>query len=106
VEESDLVFAVVDREPVTEGHMLVVPKRHTVEFFSMTSDEREAAFRLLQLLRIRLKAEDPNIAGFNVGTNSEAAAGQTVFHAHLHLIPRRTGDVTHPEDSGVRRVIR
>jgi diadenosine tetraphosphate (Ap4A) HIT family hydrolase len=89
---------------VTTGHALVLPKRHTPDYFSMTAPERAQADELLRVLSRRLSDEHPDIAGFNVGANSGVAAGQTVFHAHIHLIPRREGDVANPT-GGVRSVI-
>ena len=103
-EEHDTVVAVRDTYPVTEGHMLVVPRRHTDSYFTMSSRERRHAEDLLRVLQGRLKAADSSIAGFNVGTNAGEVAGQTIMHAHLHLIPRRSGDVKDPR-GGVRGVI-
>jgi diadenosine tetraphosphate (Ap4A) HIT family hydrolase len=84
--------------------MLVIPKRHTADFFSLTEVERTDADQLLRVLRNRKAAEDQTIEGFNVGWNCGEAAGQTVIHAHAHLIPRRRGDVDRPA-GGVRAVI-
>ncbi len=98
------VVAIEDKHPVTKGHMLIVPIRHTQDFFSMTSEEKEDAARLVQLLRDRIKASDSAVTGFNVGINCGESAGQTIMHAHIHLIPRRDGDMTQPK-GGVRGVI-
>ena len=103
VEEAGSVFAILDAYPVTTGHHLVIPRRHSPDFFTMSEAERREATELLRLLRNRLAA-DPEITGFNVGTNCGGAAGQTIFHAHIHLIPRRTGDVDDPR-GGVRGVV-
>jgi diadenosine tetraphosphate (Ap4A) HIT family hydrolase len=100
----DLVAVIPDDNPVTEGHHLIVPVRHVPDFFDMTDQEVRAAYVVLHDLRGRLRAGDPEIAGFNVGTNSGAAAGQTVFHAHIHLIPRRVGDTPNPR-GGVRGAV-
>lgn len=102
--ESGLVFAVTDGFPVTPGHMLIIPKRHIADFFSLTENERGEAMDLVKLLRNRLVENDRRIVGFNFGVNSGEAAGQTVMHCHLHLIPRRTGDMADPR-GGVRGVI-
>lgn len=98
------VFAVDDLFPVTKGHLLIIPRRHTPDFFSMTNEEKECAFDLIDDLRLRIQSADPEVAGFNVGMNCGEAAGQTVMHAHIHLIPRRRGDTPNPS-GGVRGVI-
>ncbi len=102
--ENELAFAILDGFPVTPGHALVIPKRHAPTFFDLTEDEVAACRSLLHQLRTRTLADDPSVAGFNIGINAGAAAGQTVFHCHIHLIPRRTGDVADPR-GGVRHVI-
>lgn len=81
-----------------------MPLRHTPDYFSMTARERRDADELLFLLRRRIMANDKRVAGFNVGINAGTAAGQTVPHAHVHLIPRRVGDTPDPR-GGVRGVI-
>jgi len=98
------VFAVKDKHPVTPGHLLVIPVRHTSDFFAMTEAERTDANQLLRLLQGKIKAEDLKVTGFNVGMNCGETAGQTVSHAHIHLIPRRKGDMADPK-GGVRGVI-
>jgi diadenosine tetraphosphate (Ap4A) HIT family hydrolase len=98
------VYAISDQYPVTEGHSLIIPFRHTPDFFAMNSDERSDAFELVERLREKLLSDDPSIVGFNLGMNCGQAAGQTVMHAHIHLIPRRGGDVIDPR-GGVRGVI-
>lgn len=97
-------YAVPDRFPVTDGHLLVVPRRHAPDWFALTDTERRDAETLLLRLRERLLAGDPQVSGFNVGMNCGASAGQTIFHAHIHLIPRRVGDTPEPS-GGVRGVI-
>jgi ATP adenylyltransferase len=104
VEENGTVWAHKDGFPVTPGHHLVVPKRHTADLFEMTERERRDADDLLRYLRGKLLAEDDSIEGFNVGMNCGAEAGQSIFHAHWHLIPRRNGDST-AKRGGVRGVI-
>lgn len=81
-----------------------MPLRHTPDFFEMTEAERADANQLLAVLQARIKAEDETVAGFNVGINCGEAAGQTVAHAHIHLIPRRKDDTAAPR-GGVRGVI-
>ena len=104
VEENRSVFALKDKYPVSPGHHLVLPKRHTPDYFTMTSDERRNADELLRILRTKILADDPSIQAFNVGTNCSETAGQTIMHAHIHLIPRRRGDTPEPR-GGVRGVI-
>ncbi|MEI7606904.1 MAG: HIT domain-containing protein [Rhodospirillaceae bacterium] len=102
--EEPLAFMLIDGFPVTNGHRLIIPRRHVADWFDLTGAERNALDRLLQLGRRELLQADPTIAGFNVGINIGAAAGQTVFHVHVHLIPRRIGDMPDPR-GGVRGVI-
>jgi ATP adenylyltransferase len=83
---------------------LVIPVRHAPDFFSMTDTERREADQLLRLLQGRIRNDDTKVAGFNVGANCGDAAGQTIDHAHIHLIPRRKGDMENPR-GGVRGVI-
>jgi diadenosine tetraphosphate (Ap4A) HIT family hydrolase len=80
------VFAVPDRFPVTEGHLLMLPQRHTLDWFSLTAEEQSDAEALILFLREKLLAEDPTIIGINYG----ASAGRTTFHAHNHLSPAGT----------------
>ena len=101
--ETDLSLAFPDTFPVSQGHTLVIPKRHMETIWDMTSDEYADVFDLIRKVRDILKAKfDPD--GFNVGVNCGEAAGQTVFHAHVHIIPRYVGDVPNPR-GGVRNII-
>ena len=102
--KNELCFGIKDGYPVTDLHMLVIPKRHVSDFFELYEPEKHACMRLLDEAERIVKAQDPAIAGFNVGINAGEAAGQTVHHCHVHLIPRRTGDVEQPR-GGVRNVI-
>jgi len=102
--ENESMIAFNDRYPVTEGHHLIVPKRHRVDFFELTEQEHLDARSLLLDIRSALCSNDPTIDGFNIGMNCGRTAGQTVFHCHIHLIPRRQGDVDDPT-GGVRGVI-
>ena len=100
---NDLAFAIYDRYPVNEGHMLIIPRRHVEDFWSSTSEERKAFSDLLEQCKKHLdKKFKP--AGYNIGINCGAAAGQTIFHLHIHLIPRYVGDIDNPR-GGVRGVI-
>jgi len=100
---SDLCFVRWDKYPVTEGHLLIIPNRHVPDYFSLTAEEKTALWAMVdegkKLLDKRFK---PN--GYNIGINVSAAAGQTVMHCHIHLIPRRSGDTINPR-GGVRGVI-
>jgi diadenosine tetraphosphate (Ap4A) HIT family hydrolase len=104
VDEYGPVYAIVDANPVSDGHMLVITKRYVADFFEMTAEEQHDAGVLLARLRDSLLIGDPSIAGFNLGVNCGRAAGQTVMHVHVHLIPRRDGDTPSPR-GGVRGVI-
>lgn len=101
--EADFAAAFPDAFPVAEGHTLVIPKRHVASLFELRDDEQQAIWKLVALVRARLLAElAPD--GFNVGVNDGPAAGQTVPHAHVHVIPRLNGDVPDPR-GGVRWVV-
>ncbi|UZP67588.1 HIT family protein [Desulfovibrio mangrovi] len=104
VAEHGACFAFHDKYPVTDGHLLIVPKRHAPDYFSLTADEKKDADYLLHQLREAIQQEDPSVTGFNIGINNGFDAGQTVFHCHIHLIPRRKGDCENPR-GGVRGVI-
>lgn len=101
VVEYGSVFAIRDKSPVTDGHHLVISKRHVSDYFALSYNEKREAEALLSLLKRQLLEDDPGIQGFNVGMNCGVVAGQTVMHAHIHLIPRREGDVEEPR-GGVR----
>lgn len=93
-----------DGYPVTEGHLLIVPLRHTPDWLSMTAQEIRDSEVLIRNLVDTFKQEEASVTGFNIGMNIGESAGQTVFHAHIHLIPRRYGDTNVPR-GGVRGVI-
>jgi len=101
---NELVFAVRDTTPVTSLHTLVLPYRHAATYFDLTESELAAANELLRHLRLEIMKADPSVKGFNVGANIGLVSGQTIFHCHIHLIPRREGDVPDPL-GGVRAVI-
>ena len=104
IAENELAYAVIDRFPVTELHSLVIPKRHVVDLFDLDEPELRAMMELLAENRSYILHEDAAIEGFNVGVNCGVAAGQSIVHVHVHLIPRRRGDVEDPR-GGVRGVI-
>ncbi|GLI93927.1 HIT family protein [Methylocystis echinoides] len=96
VGENDLAFAIRDKFPVRPLHTLLIPKRHVQDIFETTPEEREALHQLALERRSAIRGEDPDVQGFNFGSNIGEAAGQKIFHAHLHLIPRRPGDTPPP----------
>ena len=102
--ENQFVIAIDDGFPVTRGHTLIIPKRHCDDFFNLTNEERLSAKILLEEMKNDLISKDIKIEGFNIGVNCGEAAGQTIFHCHIHLIPRRKGDVENPR-GGIRHVI-
>ncbi len=104
IASNALAFAIRDAFPVTPLHALVIPQRHVADFFGLTPEEREACAELIHQLRRDILQEDPTVEGFNIGMNVGEMAGQTILHCHIHLIPRRRGDVPNPR-GGVRMVI-
>jgi diadenosine tetraphosphate (Ap4A) HIT family hydrolase len=104
VQEVELAYALRDGFPVTEGHILVIPRRHVASVFDLFDPEIKACTRLLKEQQQAIKEQDRKVEGFNVGVNVNEVAGQTIFHCHWHLIPRRRGDVPNPR-GGVRHVI-
>lgn len=104
IAENELAYAILDGFPVTPLHALIIPRRHAPSYFELTPEELRACNDLLLRLRRDFTERDAAIAGFNIGVNAGEAAGQTVFHCHIHLIPRRAGDVENPR-GGVRHVI-
>ena len=104
IASNALCYAIRDKFPVTEHHTLIIPKRHVSDFFELYQPEINAVHSLLGGMKQQVEELDSSATGFNVGMNSGEAAGQTVFHCHVHLIPRRKGDVENPR-GGVRGVI-
>jgi diadenosine tetraphosphate (Ap4A) HIT family hydrolase len=103
LDENEQAVAIADAFPVSPGHTLVIPRRHVADFFGLRTAEVAAVMELLFRMQTRLAAEcRPD--GFNVGVNAGKTAGQTVMHAHVHLIPRFDGDVTDP-CGGIRNLI-
>jgi diadenosine tetraphosphate (Ap4A) HIT family hydrolase len=101
---STLAYAVRDTTPVTPLHTLVLPRRHVASFFDLRTDELDAIWQLVAGVRLDVLRLDAAVEGFNLGINIGEIAGQTIFHCHVHLIPRRRGDVANPR-GGVRAVI-
>jgi ATP adenylyltransferase len=104
VSDNELAYAVRDAFPVTVLHTLVIPKRHVRGYFELDDAEHEACNQLLREQKAMIEREDRDVEGFNVGVNDGEAAGQTIFHCHIHLIPRRDYDVEDPR-GGVRSVV-
>jgi diadenosine tetraphosphate (Ap4A) HIT family hydrolase len=102
--ENELAYAIRDGFPVTSLHSLVIPKRHVETFFDLYQPERNAIFQLVDQLKTDIENSDASVSGFNIGMNSGQSAGQTIFHCHVHVIPRRDGDMPDPK-GGVRGVI-
>ena len=104
VDENAFAYVIRDGYPVTPLHTLIIPKRHIIDFFSLTQKELNAVNFLIRSQKILIEQVDLSVKGFNIGINCGEVAGQTVLHCHVHLIPRREGDVTHPR-GGVRNLI-
>lgn len=98
-----LVFSKTDAYPVSEGHTLVIPKRHVSSYFDVTQDERDELWEMVENIQAEL-SEKYNPDGFNIGINIGESAGQTVSHMHIHVIPRYESDMVDPR-GGVRGVI-
>ena len=102
--DNEFAFASFDSYPVSKYHSLIVPKRHILDYFELTNDELLACNDLIKKIKKKIQNEDKTVDGFNIGTNSGKVAGQSIFHCHIHVIPRREGDVENPQ-GGVRSVI-
>jgi len=100
--ENELAFAIYDKFPVNEGHMLVIPKRHYASYFEATEEEIMAVFQLTKECK-KILEEEYTPDGYNIGFNVYDAGGQTVMHLHQHIIPRYEGDVDNPR-GGIRRL--
>ena len=102
--ENQLAYSSRDSYPVSKLHSLIVPKRHVETYFELTNEEIHACNELISKIKEKILHEDPSVKGFNIGTNAGKVAGQSIMHCHIHLIPRREGDVENPQ-GGVRSVI-
>jgi diadenosine tetraphosphate (Ap4A) HIT family hydrolase len=102
--DNKFAFAIYDNFPVSTCHCLIIPKRHVESYFDIDDNELLAINDLLKICKEKILINDCSVKGFNVGINIGETAGQSVFHVHIHLIPRRTGDVYNPK-GGVRSVI-
>ena len=102
--ENELAYASYDTYPVSESHFLIIPKRHAVDYFHLTNDELIACNDLIKIVQKEVVFKDNKVKAFNIGANVGKIAGQSIMHCHIHLIPRREGDVDNPQ-GGVRSVI-
>lgn len=103
IADNEFGFAAYDRHPASEGHFLVIPYRHFASYFDINDDELVALWGLVKQGKEAVDKEF-NPDGYNVGINVGTAAGQSIHHLHIHVIPRYTGDVENPK-GGVRGVI-
>ena len=102
--ENEYAFVSYDSYPVSKFHSLIIPKRHIKNFFDLNDKELNACNELIKKIKSKIENADNLVEGFNIGTNAGSVAGQTIMHCHIHLIPRRRGDVENPQ-GGVRGVI-
>lgn len=93
LDSNEYAIAFLDMYPITKFHTLIIPRRHTSNYFGLERAERESIDELLTWQQKKMVKEDSSITGFNIGWNCGESAGQTVFHAHVHLIPRRKEDI-------------
>ena len=101
---SSFFHAIRDSFPVSHLHTLVIPKRHVETYFDLNEDETNELARILKKARDQILELDNSVKAFNIGINAGEESGQTIFHCHIHLIPRRKDDVEDPR-GGVRGVI-
>jgi ATP adenylyltransferase len=104
IDETKTCVVIHDLYPVTQFHTLIITKRHVPSYFDLNDQERDEIQELIDKHRQRIEQEDESVSGFNIGINCGEDAGQTVMHCHVHLIPRRKGDMDNPR-GGVRGVI-
>jgi len=102
--ENEFAYASYDSYPVSDFHCLIIPKRHVKDYFEMSDQELLACNDLIKKIKNEILAKDKTVKAFNIGTNAGKISGQSIMHCHIHLIPRREGDVANPQ-GGVRSVI-
>ena len=102
--DNSYAYVSFDSYPVSKFHSLIFPKRHIENFFELNNNELLACNDLINKIKNKVQADDKTIKGFNIGSNLGKVAGQSIMHCHIHLIPRREGDVDNPQ-GGVRAVI-
>ena len=101
--ENEKFIAISDAHPVTKGHTIVTPKKHVVSFFDQTDEDEKELYQFLKELKIVIdKKNSPD--GYNIGINDGRAAGRSIDHLHVHVIPRYSGDITEPK-GGVRNLL-
>ncbi|MCK9436227.1 MAG: HIT family protein [Synergistaceae bacterium] len=101
--KADTAMAILDSFPISPGHALVIPKRHVADYFELTAEEQNELWQLVNRCKMILQDRfHPD--GFNIGINVGEMAGQSIFHVHIHLIPRYKGDMKNPK-GGVRHII-
>ena len=101
--KTDIAMAILDSFPISPGHTLVIPKRHVPDYFELTAEEQNELWQLVNRCKLILQDRfHPD--GFNIGVNVGEMAGQSIFHVHIHLIPRYKGDMKNPK-GGVRHII-
>ena len=104
VSENNFAYATFDSYPVSNLHCLIIPKRHIKDYFNLSQLEIIDCHKLITIMKNKIKKKDKLVKGFNIGINSGKASGQSIMHCHIHLIPRRKGDIKNPK-GGVRGVI-
>ena len=102
--ENEFAYASYDSYPVSDFHCLIIPKRHVKDYFEMSDEELLACNDLITKIKNEILTKDKSVKAFNIGTNAGKISGQSIMHCHIHLIPRREGDVENPQ-GGVRSVI-
>ena len=102
--ENNLAYASYDTYPVSDYHCLIIPKRHVGDYFELTNEELIACNDLVKIVKEEVINKDNTVKAFNIGANVGKISGQSIMHCHIHLIPRREGDVENPQ-GGVRSVI-
>jgi diadenosine tetraphosphate (Ap4A) HIT family hydrolase len=102
--ENNLAYASYDSYPVSEHHCLIIPKRHISGYFELTNNELIACNDLIKIIKNEILKKDQTVKAFNIGANVGKISGQSIMHCHIHVIPRREGDVENPQ-GGVRSVI-
>ena len=102
--ENEFAYASYDSYPVSDFHCLIIPKRHVKDYFEMSDEELLACNDLIAKIKNEILSKDKSVKAFNIGTNAGKISGQSIMHCHIHLIPRREGDVENPQ-GGVRSVI-
>jgi diadenosine tetraphosphate (Ap4A) HIT family hydrolase len=101
--QHELAYSARDSYPASPGHTVIIPRRHVASFFDLTPEEVAACMGLIKEEK-QIIDEEFNPDGYNIGVNVGPAAGQSIFHVHIHIIPRYKGDVENPQ-GGVRHVI-